>query len=136
MSSRERTGRRDLTYSGWHREENFAALGLSRCEAWEVGAINIDWCEYCRYCGLPLALIEDQVSEHDPKAAPVMAQLATMAGLPAFSVSVVLDDTDCIASFRVRRVQPYDPQVIVMSPPDYARWLHGLRKRHDCPRKR
>lgn len=133
MSDSERTGERDLTYSQWHRKDSIRRY-LGHYEAWVCGLIDVDGCEYCRHCGEPLALIETQVSDRDPKAAPVMARLASMARIPAYSVSIVFGDQEEIAFFRVQRLAPTRDAVKVMLPHEYARWLYEMREQHPCLR--
>lgn len=133
MSERERTGERDLTYSGWHRTANMRRY-LSARQAWSLGQIDIDWCEYCRYCSTPLALIETQVSDRAPKAAPVTAALARMAGVPAYSLSIVRGDLDEIALFKVQQIAPELGTVQPMIPVVYAYFLLSFRERHQCTR--
>jgi len=131
MSSRERTGSRDLRYSKWHREDSVRRYLTAR-EAWSLGYIDIDDCEYCRHCKAPLALIETQVSDGTPKGAPVTAELARIAGVPAYSVSVVAGDAEEIALFRVQQIAPVRGSVESMLPGVYARLLLGFRDRHLC----
>jgi len=157
MSSGERTGFRDLTYSMWHREANLRPV-LGRRAAWELGMVDIDGCEYCVYCKEALALIETQRSTAPPKNASVTAGLAHKAGLPAYSVSVVAEApnycTDCgaplpatygpIRRFRVRQIEPYNRTELVspldgavgLSPEEYARWLHSIHQACACRAKR
>lgn len=136
MSDKERTGVRDQTYSGWHRRDSQQQY-LSTREAWELGMIDIDSLEYCRYCYKPLALIETQVSENDPKDAPVMAGLATRASINAYSVSYVKSVDGQIELFRVRQLAPERGQVQDMIPKVYSFFLHSLRVNHQrevgCP---
>jgi len=131
MSSQERTGVRDLLYSRWHREGSVRDY-LTKREAWSLGYIDIDACEYCRHCKAPLALIETQVSDGQPKGAPVTAELARLAGIPAYSVSVVAGDAEEIARFCVQQIAPTRGSVESMLPSAYARLLLGFRDRHLC----
>lgn len=133
MSAKERTGKRDLTYSGWHRVASIRRYGLSARDAARLGMIDVDACEYCACCGEPLALIETQVSDGKPKQAPVTARLAALAGIPAYSVSIVFGDQEVIAFFRVQRIQPEHPLIQVMLPHEYAGWLLAMRDNHLCP---
>ena len=74
MSDEERTYKRDLTFSQWHRR-----LG-SRCPA-----INIDWLEYCP-CHNLLAVIEDAYDTGAEKNSYKTAALANQAHIPAWTV--------------------------------------------------
>lgn len=132
MSMGERTNKRDLTYSAWHRPENIRRyLGVSI--AAKLLLIDIDWCEACCFCSAPLALIETQISNGPPKEARITARLARMAGIPAFSVSVVLaEDTREIAGFRVRQIMPASIEVQERTPSAYANFLWSLRSDHEC----
>lgn len=132
MSAKERTGSRDLTYSRWHREDNIRRYGLNRRQAYMLGVIDIDFCEYCRFCSTPLALIETQVSTNPPKRAPVMTRLARMASVPAYSVSIELDADGEPAMFRSRRLHPPLNAVAERTPDLYAWWLLSLRTDHEC----
>jgi hypothetical protein len=132
MSDKERTGTRDLTYSTWHRQANLTKYGLALRDAWSLGLIDIDGCEYCRHCREPLALVETQVSDRPPKPAPVMATLARMAGIRAYSVSILRGDLDTIALFKVQQVAPEVGDVQSMLPNVYAFFLLSLRSQHTC----
>lgn len=144
MPMNERTGERDLLYSGWHRPA--ARLDgvrvprleryLSRREAASLCVIDIDYCEACAICYEPIALIETQRSAYLPKQAPIMAKLARKAGIPAWSVSYTPNaEGDDIALFRARQVEPYDDEAYTMTPDVYAKWLLHLRDGHICPRR-
>lgn len=133
MSMEERTGGRDLLYSGFHRPSSIRRF-LTPREAASLCVIDIDFCEACCFCYQPLALIETQRSAHLPKQAPIMAKLAHLAGLPAWSVSYLpTDDGADIEVFRVRQVEPFDDEALTMSPDVYAKWLLHLRAAHVCP---
>jgi hypothetical protein len=130
MTMQERTGLRSLIYSAWHRPASTGAL-IGRVAAAKLLMIDIDSCEYC-YCGRPVALIETQESTHDPKPARVMTRLALMAGIPAYSVSIHLDDDRQVTGFKVRRLDQGGSTVSSMDPGTYAWWLSGLRSLHEC----
>lgn len=138
MSQTERTYTRSLIYSSWHRVENTRNY-LGPVRAAQLTQIDIDWCEYCCYCKTPVALIETQLSKGPPKKALVTGNLANMAVVPAYSVSVVCDDVDQITHFIVRQIAPKLCDVLPMLPHDYAYWLLSLRAEHDqsgrCSRK-
>jgi len=128
MSHAERSGKRDLTYSGWHRPASIRRyLGFRVASLLTV--IDIDWCEACGYCGEPMALIETQEGNRPPKSAPIMRRLAERAGLPAFSVSYVVEDA-LIVAFRVRDLNGGDEQRL--APQEYADWLVSLRGEYPC----
>lgn len=143
MSDKERTGWRDLTYSHWHRAASVKRF-LTGADAQKLGMIDIDGCEYCPFCGQPLALIETQRSTAVPKSAAVTAALAKMAGIPAWSVSVIADEPiGCdrcgrpmkwsdIRAFLVRQIEPYDSAVVEMMPEIFAKWLLAMRYQCTC----
>lgn len=135
MSHHERTGRRDLLYSGWHRPSRIRRY-VDAVTAAKLLAVDIDWCEACVHCSRPLALVETQESRRTPKPATITGRLAVMAGIPAYSVSYTpTDDGGDIAEFRVRQVAPERGDPLVMTPAVYAYWLWGLRRTHDCARE-
>lgn len=137
MSQNERSGKRDLLYSAWHRARSIRRW-LTPRDAHSCGVIDIDWCEFCVFCSQPLALIETQRSSNQPKPAKVTVALAQLAGLEAFSVSYVptqgkLHDGEDIASFRVRQLWPLGSiEVAELEPGEYASWLCALRLGHEC----
>ena len=57
MSLKERYGKRDLTYSSWHRPESISRF-LEKRYAYNLDFIDLDAIEYCHFCKEPLALIE------------------------------------------------------------------------------
>jgi hypothetical protein len=134
VSTRERTGVRDLTYSKWHRAESVARfLTLSR--AAKLTMIDIDGCEYCCYCSVTLALIETQNSTRGPKPATVTKRLARDAGKSAYSVSYTPnDDSSDITGFAVRQLWPETGLSFEASPTEYAEWLESLRTEHFAER--
>lgn len=143
MSSEERTGRRSLVYSRWHRPSRVREF-LGPVKAARLAMIDVDSCEYCAVCGEPVALIEHHRGT-TPKKAPVTALLAKLAGLDAYCVAYTLaaepescgscgqeTGTPDIEAFAVRRIQPADPWVTPMSPHEYAQFLLDLRRGHLC----
>ncbi len=134
MSNEERTGRRSLLYSGWHRPSSITRY-VGRLAAAKLCMIDVDACEYCCYCRTPLALIETQESNGKPKAAPVTATLARMAGIPAFSVSVQVNQTGLVSEivgFCVQMITPQLGAIVRMNCAEYATWLLALRGPHAC----
>lgn len=98
MSEKERYGTRDQTFSRWHRYPN-----LPR---W-CNAIDIDFCEYCAFCGTPLALIElAQDVGQDTKPTTVLANLSRLSGVPAYCILYTGQSPDVIVAARIRRVEP------------------------------
>lgn len=130
MSENERFGTRDQTYSAWHRSKRLSRYVGHRA-AFECSTIDIDWCEYCRRCGEPLALIEMKRGTR-PKDAKVMTALAERANVPAYSMAYELDDHGEISVFHLRHLAPADPRVFTFTAGEWAMWLVDLRERHGC----
>lgn len=131
MSDKEQTGKRDLTYSRWHRIESTRRF-LPAGEAWELGMIDIDDVEYCRRCSQPLALIETtkDVGQRE-KVVAVTKVIARKLEVPAYVVFVTATpDGEDVKSFRVRKVAPALGKDIVMAPQEFAGMLAGLRVEH------
>lgn len=126
MTTYERTGTRDLTYSKWHRN---VGGHLDARQVHQLAAIDVDFCEYCVWCYQPLALIEVQRSTARPKSAKVTTALARAAGIEAYSVSFWTDDSDVIAGFKVADLLAAAP-VAELTPPEYATWLLAVRGGH------
>jgi hypothetical protein len=146
MSMNERSGKRDLLYSAWHRpnggrlEDGRKVPGIARFlgprRAAQLTVIDIDWCEACHACSTPLALIETQAGDRPPKSATITVALAALSGVPAYSVSFrrSKDGAD-IDAFRWTRLWPASPVCDLWhSPAEYAEWLWELRRDHesDC----
>lgn len=145
MSMKERTGFRSLVYSLWHRADSTGRY-LGPVAAAKLKNIDIDSCEACPYCSLPVALIETAHTTAEPKNAPITALLAWMAKIPAYSVSYSgainrsrcdacggLSESGEIERFLVRRIHPHDPWTSSMTPDEYAQFLLSLRNDHTCP---
>lgn len=133
MSHGERTGVRNLLYSGWHRRDSIKRFFDSVVTASKVTMVDIDSCEACCYCSAPLALIETEMTQRTtPKKAPITAALAQLAKIPAYSVAYWSADGVDIERFIVRRIQPSDDWNQLMSPAEYAEFLVALRSGHDC----
>lgn len=130
MSLTERTGTRSLAYSKWHRPGSIARF-LTPEQAYRLGMIDIDGCEYCTICKAPLALIETQVSTQPPKAAPVMSNLARAASIEAYTASIELDDNGEPARFRLQRLVPTVTPIVERTPEQFAHFLWGLRTKHE-----
>jgi hypothetical protein len=131
VSGRERTGHRDLLFSPWHRPDSLVRF-LSRFDAERCAVIDVDFCEYCMKCNQPLALVEAQHSTARPKPATVTANLASLAGIPAYSVSYAKTATQLdVDSLRVQRIAPDVSAVREMTPREYANWLLALRVTHE-----
>ena len=131
MTLYERTGSRSLLYSGWHRPKSLSRY-LPKHLAHRLFMIDIDACEYCDVCKVPLALIETQESRGLPKPARVTTTLARMAGIAAYSVSYWSEGEADIEGFKVRQLEPASDSVLTFSAAEYAQWLLELRFGHQC----
>lgn len=145
MSTAERYGHRDLTYSNWHRVDQIATLlGGSSLAAYQLGQIDIDGVEYCLLCRKVLALVEAARDVGQDKNFRVTREAALMAGVRAWVVlytpaepartcgscgSPVAPWPD-IARFRVKAVAPTVEPYEVLSPDEWARRLVQLRIDH------
>lgn len=132
----ERSGKRELTYSAWHRPPSLKRF-MSIVDAARCGMVDIDDCEYEADNGnTPRALIE---TAHDVgqtfKPAFVTGNLATLAGLPSYVVLFTPGDSvnpgarfgePDITQFRVAH---WDRQSdwTTLSPQEYADFLLSLR---------
>jgi len=125
MTRVERYGRRDLTYSQWHRRvEPYTRSTLPY--------VDLDAVEYCHKCGEPLALLElAQDVGQEFKATTVMRKLAAKAGLPAYLV-FYKKGRGGIIGFRVRQVYPRYTGFAALTPDEYVSFLHSLRAKHSC----
>ncbi len=137
MSDKERYGNRDLTYSTWHRVESTRRF-LDDFSAWRLGMVDIDDCEYCRFCYAPLALIElaQDIGQQD-KPMMVTCNLAQRAGLPAYLVFYTVCGKD-ISQFRVMQLEPTNGPERILSPAEYAQFLFAFHESHDrdCPKRK
>lgn len=129
LTDEERWGRRDLIYSKWHRPSS-GWLGHG------ITYIDLDACEYCRFCWEPLALLEiaRDIGQSE-KPTIVTCKLAEKAGLPAYLVFYRIASSGDIDRFRIRLV--YNPQgdrgiELIMTPQDYASFLTLLHEEHRC----
>lgn len=142
MSDHERSGRRDLLYSGWHRPAEIRRY-IGAVKAAQLEMIDVDSLESCPVCHKPLALGETKNSSKEPSAfsARNTVNLASEAQIPAFVVCYTCicgvtgekhetrEDCD-IAEFRVQQRWPVLEAVICMTPNVYAYWLYAFRVDH------
>lgn len=142
MSGSERSGRRDLLYSGWHRVERMREF-IGGLKARHNKMIDLDDVEYCPTCNRALVLIETKNSANDPASFPtyVTATLAIDAGICAFCVCYTCvcgvtgdkhetSDGCDVAEFRVRQIAPGPGETLRMTPEAYAYWLYAFRVDH------
>jgi len=135
VSLKERYGKRDLTYSRWHRPKSISRF-LDNQHAYNLDFIDLDAIEYCYFCKEPLALLElakDVGQSH--KSTVVCCNLANRANLPAYLVFYTSENGD-IAQFRVCQVAPAFEDYGILTPREYAGLLQGFREDHypDCER--
>jgi hypothetical protein len=122
MADEEITGKRDLTYSAWHR-----TIGP------ECGMIDIDDCEFCRRCYRPLALIEATRDKGRSKPSVVTRKLAELAGIPAWTARFMTDDSGTITEFFVQEICPdKKAKSTRMTAQEFAGFLKGLHLEHRC----
>lgn len=130
MSRYERTGKRSLAYSQWHR-----TLPHS------VTMIDVDGLEYCQRCRAPLAVIETARDVGQAvKPATVLRRLAKAANVPAYVLLYTVDEgaeqredwVNCIRSFRARRAHPDETEYRQMTPLQMAQLLVRIHTQHVC----
>ncbi len=139
MSQEERFGTRDRSYSAWHRRNSTRRfVGIERAQT--LAMIDLDASLYVEYDDankMPLALMETAVdTEQVFKTATVTANLACMAGIPAFVVLYKLAKSKNsadknwfdIESFRVRRIEPEPTKFVLLSPQVWAEKLVKIRE--------
>lgn len=132
MSNEERTGQRDLLYNDWHRRNSFARF-MTLVEADRCAAIDVDFCEYCKKCYQPLALVETQRSRSFDKPYTVTRNLALLAGLKAFVVSYwATEDGLDIEGMKVQQVAPDLHAPVTLAAPKWALHLYELRREHEA----
>ena len=128
MSRYERTGKRSLAWSAWHRN-------LPRA----FSMIDIDSCLYCDRCKEPLALIETVHGNGTvPKSCEVTRRLATLAKLPSFLLYYSEDAAGKLTKFariafwRSGQVGPLSALPASWNPTDWRAVERGLREKHQC----
>uniref|UniRef100_A0A6M3J283 Uncharacterized protein n=1 Tax=viral metagenome TaxID=1070528 RepID=A0A6M3J283_9ZZZZ len=128
MSLEERTGTRDLLYSGWHRPSSISRY-VSKLDASLLGMIDLDAIEVCTFCKEPLALIETKSSFARERVMTYTAALGRRARVPVFLVVYTPTPTgDDIASFLIQRHG--STETWTATPAEYATWLLKLRSDH------
>lgn len=133
MSEQRRNKNVDWLWNEWHRPGRDKMWRfLEKKQAWELGMIDIDCCEWCRYCRQPLALIEAKVWGAD-RNFEVTENLARMAQIPAYCVEYRPTDGDVwngqdIAEFRVTS----STSQAIYTPDGMANFLYDMRREHHC----
>lgn len=147
MTTNERTGIRDLTYSAWHRAPNLAPLlepvyahiadhytrqREALLAAHRCPMIDVDAVEYCHACYTPLALIELKDERARTKVTTVLEALGELSLLPVYLVEMSKDG-DGPTSFRVSRRYPQHDTPQLLTPAEYALFVLGIhRAPHRC----
>jgi hypothetical protein len=121
MSRLERTGVRDLTFSQWHRT-------LSD----ECTAIDIDLCEYCRFCGEALVLIEVARGLYNRKQTRIIRNLAKKAGITAILVLYESINGEMGPRVRVARVWPDPTEPVEIQTKVLGRRIEAYHMSHHC----
>lgn len=150
MSQQERNGgRRELTYSHWHRRESIGRY-LTGYQAQFLYMADVDSVERCNFCHQPVALIETTryLGGDFTKDARTTQTLASRAGTPAYTVYFIADEPrtcpTCrfwvpewpdIHGFFVDGPLPTREPPRYLDPLQYAEWLVELRLAHadSCP---
>lgn len=123
MSLQEITGERDLTFSDWHRPPT-----LPEDCSW----IDIDCCQFCKYCQSPLALIElTKCSDRDDlesrcrrKVASMTERIGIKLGIPVFKIAHWGVPLEVAAIQRVGR-----PEIVIYNSEKLAKFIDRI---HDC----
>lgn len=154
--ARSRKYGEDLTYGEWHRTalpEKYGRIGH------RIDMANRDWTEYCHYCKVPLALIEevrDMGQDLLDKGVSVTRHLATMAQMPAFLMAwrserppEVDDEIDRlnrrirelesqypITGFTIRNLRHRGRKLESVTPDDWLEHLLIIHRQHhaECSR--
>jgi len=128
MTNVERTGRRSLAYSAWHRT-------LTSAGRPELGFLDIDWIEFCSAdgCKRRLAIMELAFDDgrQDGKYAGQTEKLARDSNTPGYLVLYHTDTGGQLDAVRARCLWP-TPQAdfTTYTPQRWATVLFGLRTCH------
>jgi len=140
MSQEENTGKRDLTYSIWHRRQSTKRfVGIEKAQL--LAQIDLDcciWVEYDEKTKIPLALIETAIDIGQKyKNATVTYNLSRMAKIPSYIVlyKISLNPNPSnpnyrdIESFRVRNLYPDNWTLFqIFTPKQWAERLLQFRQ--------
>lgn len=145
MSSWERHGTRDLSFSRWHRQA-LRQYAASEAEGAACGMIDVDAMEFCGRCKMNLFLVEcAQDVRLVNKRTDQIQQLAKQANLPAYCVLYTRTDEDCpsdrrcrnsecqhgISGFRVRQVAPVVGDWSWRTPAEFAGFVLEFHRYHE-----
>lgn len=121
----EQTGKRDLTFSNWHRER----LGD------EATAIDVDLVGYCNGCTVPLYVIESTRVEH--KSTVVLNEVSRRLGCDGFLVRYDVAADGTLADLRAHWSRVVDGhRRFVGHAEAFADLLDHLRLSHRCEDQR
>ena len=102
----ERYGTRDLAYSQWHRAESLQHyIGAERAEFADM--IDVDFVDYCHWCGTPVMLVETAFDVGEPKSARVLTKLGKMAGVPTYKLLYSYSE-GILTGLRVQQTYPWN----------------------------
>lgn len=131
MSRWERVGRRDMTYSTWHR-----AL------PYEMGLVDLDWIAWCKTCGHVLFVYETARDDgrQDDHNTRLTREVALRGGWPGYLVLYAVSG-GTVTGFRVRRIAPdTEPGFTSYTPEQWAQFLmraysrcHPVQRTSDAP---
>lgn len=110
-------------------------LGINQIRAQQLAdacpVIDIDWCEYCKWCNTTLAL-KETVRGATPKAAGVTTELARDARKKAFTVAYQVDSEERLTGVAVQQLHPVMTDIRRLTPVEWAIWLADLHLCHVC----
>lgn len=127
MSQDERWGKRDLTYSRWHRSPNLPN---------DCTYCDVDGMEYCAVCKEPLVLVETAVDiRQDDKDTRPMERLAERANLPAWLVLYKKSDESdqaTVIALRVKKISPRKSEWYHFTPEQWREEIIKKHREHVC----
>lgn len=136
MSFAERTGKRDLSYSAWHRPASIQRF-IGRIAAQELMMVDIDAVECVARTREPVAMCETAIDiGQEIKPSTVTLKVARACNVPCFTVLYSLakranpadDHWLDIDQFRVKRIDSdIDADWTIYTPTEWARILCTLR---------
>jgi len=109
-------------YSEWSRSLNN-----------KLGYIDIDQCQICLKCKLPLFLAETTFDVGQPwKATTTTEALARLAGLPSFLIFYKVNDKREVIAFRIKQLTPTkDQKEVYLKPEAWVQAMELLQDRHN-----
>ena len=136
MSLEEKSGRRDLSYSKWHRPDSIGRFVGGKAAANRLSMFDIDAVELCAECNEPLAIFELVQDHGQPmrKSTYWLEACARRMEVEAYLVFYRVAEDGDVVRFTTRRLLPEPSRFKRMTPAGYAAFLVALRRRHapDC----